>query len=49
MLILQRVGLAPIEEKMVESRPSWFGHIVRRIRQLEGNPIAKRQRKTKTN
>ena len=40
MRVLKRVGVALIKEKMVESRLSWFGHIVRRVQQLEGNPIA---------
>jgi hypothetical protein len=46
MLVLKRVGVAPIEEKMVQSRLSWFGHIVRRVQQLEGRGRG-RPRKTK--
>lgn len=48
MLVLKRVGVAPIEKKMVESRLSWFGHIVRRVQQLEGRGRG-RPRKTKGN
>jgi len=40
MRVLKRVGVALIKEKMVESRLSWFGHIVRRVQQLEGKTIA---------
>lgn len=47
MLVLTRVRVEPIEEKMVESRLSWFGHmfgnIVRRGQQLEGNPLLSRR------
>lgn len=28
--LLDRIGLAPIVEKMVESYPSWFRHVERR-------------------
>jgi len=30
MTILERVGVAPIVEKMVENRVRWFGHVERR-------------------
>ncbi|KAL5135333.1 hypothetical protein HKD37_03G008264 [Glycine soja] len=29
-VIRERVGVAPIVEKMVENRPRWFGHVERR-------------------
>jgi len=28
--ILTKIGVAPIEEKMRENRPQWFGHVRRR-------------------
>ena len=44
MLTLERVGVAPIVEKMVETRLRWFVHVerrpvdcvVRRVDQMEG-------------
>jgi len=30
MTTFERVGVAPIVEKIVETRPSWFGHVERR-------------------
>jgi len=30
LTILEKAGLAPIVEKMVETRLKWFGHIERR-------------------
>ena len=41
----EKVGVAPIVEKMVESRLRWFGHVwrrpiealVRRVDQMEGS------------
>jgi len=52
-----RVGVAPIVEKMVETRLRWFGHVerrlvdfvVRRVDQMEGSQITRgsgRPRKT---
>ncbi|CAH9118493.1 unnamed protein product [Cuscuta europaea] len=40
-VIRQKVGVAPIEDKMQESRLRWFGHVHRRpsdapVRRLEG-------------
>ena len=45
--IKEKVGVAPIVEKMVESRLRWFGHVwrrpaetlVRRVDQRENSPI----------
>ena len=45
--IRQKVGVAPIIEKLVETRLRWFGHVqrrpleapVRRVDQMEDNPI----------
>ena len=45
--IREKVGVAPIVEKMVESRLRWFGHVwrrpaealVRRVDQRENSPI----------
>jgi len=30
MTLLERVGVAPIVEKLVENRVRWFGHVERR-------------------
>lgn len=46
-----KVGVAPFEEKMVESRLRWFGHVtrrqievrIRRVDQMEDSPIIKRR------
>ena len=57
MLTLERVGVAPIVEKMVETRLRWFAHVerrpmdsaVRRVDQMEGSQITRgrgRPRKT---
>jgi len=57
MTPLERVGVAPIVEKLVENRLRWFGHIerrpvdvvVRRIDQMEDSQIKRgrgRPRKT---
>ena len=47
MTPLERVGVAPIVEKMVENRLRWFGHVerrpvnavVRRVDQMEESQI----------
>ena len=55
--IRKRVGVAPIVEKMVESRLRWFGHVcrrpveapIRRMDQIEGSTLTRgrgRPRKT---
>ena len=49
MTILERVEVAPIVEKMVETRLRWFGHVerrsidsvVRRVDQMEGSQITR--------
>ena len=46
---LERVGVPPIVEKMVETRLRWFGHVerrpvnsaVRRVDQMEGSQITR--------
>jgi len=46
---LARVGVAPIVEKMVETRLRWFGHVerrpvdsvVKRVDQMEGGQITR--------
>ena len=51
--IRERVGVAPIVEKLVENRLRWFGHVerrpvdavVRRVDQIEESQV-KRGRKT---
>ena len=47
--IREKIGVAPIVEKMVESRLRWFGHVwrrsvdapVRRVDQMEDSPVVK--------
>ena len=55
MTPLERVGVAPIVEKLVENRLRWFGHVerrpvdavVRRVDQMEESQV-KRGRPRKT-
>ena len=55
MTSLERVGVAPIVEKLVENRLRWFGHVerrpvdavVRRVDQMEDSHV-KRGRPRKT-
>ena len=49
--IRERVGVAPISEKIVENRLRWFGHVQRReldkpiriVDQMVWNPIKERE------
>jgi len=51
MTTLERVEVAPIVEKMVETRLRWFGHVVRRsiyfvvrrVDQMEGSQITRQK------
>jgi len=55
MTPLERVGVAPIVEKLVENRLRWFGHVerrpvdavVRRVYQMEESQVKRGRRRPK--